>query len=140
MVGFQCEVAGVVEMHLSVRVVALERFRARGQKEWIVLAPYGKQRRLLGAEIFLELGIQRDVAGIVQKEVKLDLVIAWPRQQRGVELVCFRRYQRLSCTPWRYCHLVASGVRKSRNAARFSAVGSFQYFWIGFQPWLRPSS
>ena len=80
MVRFECEVTGVVEMHLSVRVVALERFSARGQEERIVLAPYGKQGRLLCAEIFLELGIESNIAGIVQKEVKLDFVIAWPCQ------------------------------------------------------------
>jgi hypothetical protein len=33
--------------------------------------------------------------------------------------------------PYRYCDLVASGLRNSRRAARFSAVGSFQYFRIG---------
>jgi hypothetical protein len=39
MMGFQCEVTCFVEMHLSVRVVALERFSARGQEERIILAP-----------------------------------------------------------------------------------------------------
>src|SRR6267143_516290 len=80
MVRFQCEVTGVVEMHLSVRVVALERFSARGQKERIVLAPDRQQGRLLRAEIFLEPGIERNIAGIVQEEVKLDFVVAGPCQ------------------------------------------------------------
>src|SRR5712692_5607491 len=125
MVGFQSEVAGVVETHLGARVVALERLSTRGQKERIALAPDRQQRRLLGAEIFLELGIERDIAGIIQKQVKLDLVIAGPGQERGVEFVSFRRQQRHILDARRYWALVASGLRKSHNAARFSGVGSF---------------
>ena len=87
--------AGIVETHLGARVVALERLRTRGQKERITLAPNRQQRRLLGAEIFLELRVERDVAGIIQKQIELDLVIAGPSQQRGVELVRFRRHQGL---------------------------------------------
>src|SRR3989442_1284204 len=46
MVGFQSEVAGVVETHLGARVVALERLSTRAQKERIALAPDRQQRRL----------------------------------------------------------------------------------------------
>jgi hypothetical protein len=35
---------------------------------------------------------------------------------------------------------VVSGVRNARMACRLAAFGSCQYFWIGFQPVLRPSS
>ena len=63
MVGFEREVAGVVETHLGARVVAFERFRTRSQKERITLTPDRQQRRLLGAEIFLELGVA-NIAGI----------------------------------------------------------------------------
>ena len=78
MVRFEGEVAGVVEPHLGTRVVVFERFRTWGKKERIALAPDRQQRRLLGAEIFLELRIERDIAGIIQKQVELDLVIAGP--------------------------------------------------------------
>ena len=67
MVGFQREVTGLVEVHFGVRIVALERFGPRGQKEWIILAPRRQKRRLLSAEIFLELGIERDVARVIQR-------------------------------------------------------------------------
>ena len=80
MVGFQREVTRVVEMHLSVGVVALEHFSARGQEKWIIFAPDSQQGWLLYAEILLELGIERNITGIVQKEVKLDFVVAGPCQ------------------------------------------------------------
>ena len=65
--GLEREVTGVEELHFSVRVVALEGVCARGQEERIVLTPHGEQRRPLGTEVFLELGIERDIAGLIQK-------------------------------------------------------------------------
>src|SRR5882724_3291104 len=62
--------------------VAFESFRARRQKERIVLAPDGQQRWLFRTEIFLKLGIERDIARIVQKQIELNLVVPRPRQQR----------------------------------------------------------
>src|SRR5262245_2572806 len=56
--------------------------------------PNSEQGRPLGAEIFLEFRVERDVARIVQEQVELDLVIAWPRQQRRVEGVGFGRHLR----------------------------------------------
>ena len=81
MVCFKSEVSGVIETHLGARNVALERFCSWGQKERIAVAPYREQRRPFRAEIFLELRIEREVGGIVQEEVELDLVIAGPSQQ-----------------------------------------------------------
>jgi hypothetical protein len=77
-VGVEREVTGVVETHLGARDVALERFSTSGQEQRITLAPDRQQWWLLCEEIFLELGIQRDIAGVIQKQVKLDLVIAGP--------------------------------------------------------------
>ena len=37
-----------------------------------------------------------------------------------------------SATPYKYCDLDASGVRKSRKAARLADVGSFQYFFFQY--------
>src|SRR5207302_4841072 len=62
---FQGEVAGVVKMHFGIRDVALEGIGAGGQKERIVLAPHRQQRWRVLAEIFLELGIECHIAGIV---------------------------------------------------------------------------
>src|SRR5215813_4832656 len=90
----QREMTCVVEAHLCVRIVSLERFSTRRQKKGIVLAPRREQRWLLGAEIFLELGVERDVAGIVQEQIKLDLVIAGPRQESRIQFVRLRRQER----------------------------------------------
>src|SRR6476660_7975826 len=79
--------AGVEKMHFGVRIVALERLGARRQKERIVLAPYREQRRLALGKVSLELGIQGDVAGIVEEEIELDLVVAGAGKQRAVERV-----------------------------------------------------
>src|SRR5207302_10507148 len=54
--------------------------------------PYYDKRRPYCAEIFLELGIECDIARVIQEQVKLDLVIAGPRQQSGVQFVGFRRH------------------------------------------------
>ena len=45
MTGFQ-------QVDFGVRMVSLERLRAGGQEERIVLAPYGEERRPLGADVF----------------------------------------------------------------------------------------
>src|SRR5262249_19614222 len=66
----------------------------RRQEERIVFAPHGQDWGLLRAKIFLELWIQSDVAGVVEKQVKLDLIVPGSSQQRGIELVGFRRDQR----------------------------------------------
>src|SRR5438477_3371661 len=95
MMRFQREVTGVVEVYFGVRVIALEGLSARRQKEWVVRAPDCEKRRPIFTEILLELRIERDVAGIIQEQVELDLVIAEPGQQRGVKLVCLGCYKRL---------------------------------------------
>ena len=68
--------ARVVETHFRVADVALECLSAGRQKEGIVFAPRGEQRRLLRAEIFLELRIEGDVAGVVEKQIKLNFANA----------------------------------------------------------------
>jgi hypothetical protein len=139
-VGLDCEVSSVKEMDLGVRIVAFESFGAGNQEKRIVLSPNGEQRWLSRSEIILELRVKCDVARIVQEKVELDLVIAWSRQQGRIKRIGFGATWFSSRTPYTYCDRVDSGVRKSRNASRFAGVGSFQYFWIGLQPWLSPSS
>src|SRR5690242_361446 len=83
---FEREMAGVVKVHLGIMHIAREGFCARRQEKRIILAPHRQQRRLAIAQIFLELRVERDVAGVIKKEIELDLVIAGSRQQGRVEL------------------------------------------------------
>src|SRR5690349_6421034 len=55
--GFEREVASIEELHLRVRVIALEGFRSRREEEGIVFSPDGQESRLVRPEVFLELGI-----------------------------------------------------------------------------------
>src|SRR5512138_3077130 len=70
------EVPRVEEMHFGVWIVTLESIRARRQEERIVLAPYGQQRRPLLAEVRLKLRIEPHIAGVIEKQIELDLVDA----------------------------------------------------------------
>jgi len=79
-VRLQGEVAGFEEMHLRAWVVAFERFGSRRQEERVIVAPNCERRWPLAAKVFLESGIERDVAGIIQKQVQLDFVVPGPAQ------------------------------------------------------------
>src|SRR5262245_43997597 len=92
-VGFQREVPRVEEADDRTRNIALERLGASGQEERVVLAPHRKQRRSVGAEVVLELRVQRDIAGVVEEQVELDLVVAGPSEQRRVERIALGRDQ-----------------------------------------------
>src|SRR5262249_39963906 len=78
MVRLERKVSRVKEFDVGVRVIALEHLGACRQKERVVLAPYGERRWLPLAEIFLELRVQRDIAGVVQEKVELDLGVPLP--------------------------------------------------------------
>src|SRR5262249_34972297 len=93
--GFQREVPRIEEADDRTRNIALERLGARRQEERVVLAPRREQRRPVLAEVVLELGIQREIAGVIEEEVELDLVVAGPREQRRVERIALRRDQGL---------------------------------------------
>ena len=107
-------------------IIALERFGAGRQEEGIVLAPHRQERRLVGAEIFLEGRIERDVALVVAEQIELHLVGAGPRQIEIVERISVRRNRVASATPCVYCQTVVSGLRKARSASRLSCDASFQ--------------
>src|SRR5262245_18915135 len=94
-VRFQREVPRIEEAHDRTRKIALERLGAGRQKEWIVLAPHRQQRRPVGAEVVVKLRIQRDIAGVVEEQVELDLVVARPSEQRRIERIALGRDQRL---------------------------------------------
>ena len=71
---FQREVASIEETDGGIWNVAFEGIGACWQKEWIVLAPHRKKRRLVLAEIKLEGRIERDIAFVVAKQIQLDLI------------------------------------------------------------------
>src|SRR5262245_14653082 len=73
-VRLERKVTGIKQAHICVRYVAFECLRTSRQEERIVLAPHGQKRRLVFAEVALEFGIQRDVALVVAKQVKLHVV------------------------------------------------------------------
>src|SRR6516162_2272071 len=79
-VGLQREMPRIKETHDRVRDVALESLGPLRQEERIILAPHRQKARLVGAEIFLEGGVERDVALIVPKQVQLQLGRAGPSQ------------------------------------------------------------
>src|SRR5262249_4797775 len=73
---------------------SLECFGSRRKEEGIVVTPDRECGRPLGSEIFLELRVERYVARIVQEKVELDLVVARPGQQCGVEFIRLRCQER----------------------------------------------
>src|SRR5262245_41693406 len=79
---FQREVTRLEEADRSAWNVPLECLGARREEKRIVLAPHGEQWRPPRAEVFLELRVQSDVAGVVKEEIELDLVVPGPREQR----------------------------------------------------------
>jgi hypothetical protein len=72
------EVAGIVKMHFRARHVALEGLCARRNEGLIILAPNEENRRAGAAEVFLDFGIERDIAAIVHQQIELNFIIARP--------------------------------------------------------------
>jgi hypothetical protein len=77
---FESKVASVEESNFGVRQVAPVSLCAGWNKERIVLAPNGKERRLLCGEVFVEFGIERDIVCIIEEKIELDLVVPWSRE------------------------------------------------------------
>src|SRR5262249_40369633 len=92
---FECKMPGVEEHNLRARVVPREGVGPGREKERIGFAPHGERWWPVGTEILLELGIELDVARVVEKQIQLDLLIAGTRQQRRVERIGFRSNARL---------------------------------------------
>ena len=89
------KMAGVEKVNLGIGIITRKRLRAGGQEERVVLAPHSERRRAPRPEELLELRVKRDVTGVVKEEVKLDIVVPRPRQQRGVKRVGLRRQPRV---------------------------------------------
>ena len=71
---FQREVPGIEEAHDRVRNITFEGLGTHWEEERIVLAPHGKEWRLVGAEIFLETRVQCHVALVIAEQVELYLI------------------------------------------------------------------
>ncbi len=89
--AFQREVTGVEKLYLGVWDVAPEGFGARRNKEWVILAPHREKRRPLVPEILLERRVKLHVRRIVEEQVELDVLLAWPSEKRTVERIPVRR-------------------------------------------------
>ena len=80
----------IYELDRRVRVVPLERLRARGHEYHVVLSPHRKERRLVLSEILLKLGIHLHVGPVIHQELKLDLGVTGPRHEVVVQMVRLR--------------------------------------------------
>src|SRR5215467_13337446 len=115
----QREVTRVEKTHDSTRNIALERLGAGREEERVVLAPYRQQRRPVRAEVFLERRVQRDIAGVIEEQVELDLVVAGPSEQRRVERIALGRDQRLVLYTM---HVLPLGCLGREEAAQRRAI------------------
>jgi len=79
MVRFESEVTSVVEMYFRVRVIALERFSARGQEERIILAQTASREAALCGNI-PGTWDRAQHCWHSPERVELDLVVAGPCQ------------------------------------------------------------
>lgn len=59
--GFQREMPGIEQMHISVGKIIFVRERTGRDEGWIVSAPNRQQRWLVAAEISVERGVGLDV-------------------------------------------------------------------------------
>src|SRR5262249_15318706 len=115
---FQGEVAGIEEADNRTRVVTLERLSTWRHKKRIVLTPYRQEQRLVGAEVFLERRIERDVALVVAEEVELHVIRTGTSQIEVVEVLTVRRHQRRVGRAVRV--LPARRLRSEHGAERFA--------------------
>src|SRR5690242_7293563 len=55
----------------ALRLWRLNASAPDGRKKRIVLAPHREQRRSVRAEVFVELRVPRDIAGVIEEQVEL---------------------------------------------------------------------
>ena len=65
--------AGIEQMDLGVRIIASKGLGTGGQEKRVILAPNREKRRPPGADVFLEFGIERDIAPVIAEQIELDL-------------------------------------------------------------------
>jgi hypothetical protein len=76
----QRKMAGVEQVDLGIRQVALERLRAGSDERRIVPAPGHQNRRLVVTQPCLPRRVRSDVCPVVVQQLGLDLALAGPRQ------------------------------------------------------------
>jgi len=79
------EVACGKKLNNCVGNVFLEGFGSRWYEVWVEFTPYREHWRLCGSKVLLELRVEFHVIGVVKEQVQLDINIAWPCQQCGVQ-------------------------------------------------------
>ena len=87
----QSKMPSVDKLHYRLRVVTLESLCARRDEDLIVLAPNGEGRRLVLAEILVELGIVREIGLVVGQVLELNLAVSGAIHGVEVQIVCLRR-------------------------------------------------
>ena len=87
----QGKVSGVDQLHLRLRVVAVERCCTRRYENLIVLAPHGEGRWLILAEVRLEIGVESDIRLVIVENVQLDVFVARAVHIVVVQVVGLRR-------------------------------------------------
>ena len=84
---FEGKMLGYLELNLRARIISVKGIGSGGKKKRIGVAPNDERRGLMDAEILLELRIQFDVAGIVQKQIQQSVLIAGAREQSRIERI-----------------------------------------------------
>src|SRR5262249_35382775 len=76
---FESEVTNWVEVDLCLGIIPPECLGSGREKKRTVLAPHRQQRWLMPSDVRLELRIESDIAGVVEKEIELGLMRSWTR-------------------------------------------------------------
>src|SRR5215470_14445987 len=90
-VRLQGEVPAVQKLDNRIGIIPTVGLRSGREKERIMPAPNGEQRRLGVAEVFLKNWIEGEVRSIIEKEIELNVFIAGALQQSSVQRIGFRR-------------------------------------------------
>ena len=74
--------------------IPLEGSGAGGQEEWVVLAPNRQQRRLMLSEVGVEVRVESNIAGIVEKQIELRLMGSRAGQIMVIQRAAIGRHER----------------------------------------------
>ena len=88
--GFECEVSAVHELHHGVRQVTLEGFGSGRNEGRVVLPPHGQKARLMLSEVPLEFRIETHIALVIENEIALHLSAFRQLDVRVVQRVSVR--------------------------------------------------
>jgi len=124
--GLEREMAGIEEMDLPVGKIALVGLRPGRNEGWIMPAPHGEKRRLMLAEIRLELRVAGDIAGVIPDQVQW-ISSAPGRAIKAMSSMYPSGPSSRGSAPVRYCQFsMTSAESDALQASRFSGVSSRQ--------------